>query len=460
MATTPTAPTAPTTSTWRRARIAPRGADTVTLLTFFLVLLFAIPSRLVFAPLGGSGGPAEMLGMGALLWWAWSRLAQSSSTPTASRPVRRAMLVFMAACLASYVAAMVRPIDPVELRAADRGVLSLCAWLGILLLTADGTQSRARFEVLMRRVVAAGGAMATLGILQFETGLAFTNLIQVPGLSESAELMGVGGREGFNRPAGTALHPIEFGIVLTMVLPLAIHFALADRERPWLRRWYPVLTLAFAIPISISRSAIVCTVVGLAFLLPTWSRGLRRRAYAAIAGLMVVVFVTIPGMLGTLVGLFSGIGNDSSALSRTGSYALAWDFITRTPFVGRGFQTFLPVYRILDNQYLLITIEAGVIGLGTLLWLFGSGVRTGLRVRRRSTDPQVRGLAQALAASIAAGAFGFVLFDAFSFPQLSALVFLVLGAAEGLHRLQVLEHSRSAEPAAGVPATAGAPPGG
>jgi O-antigen ligase len=435
----------------RPARAAPRGADTVTLLTFFVVLLFAIPSRLVFAPLGGAGGPAQLLGMGGLLWWAWSRLAQSSSAPTSSRPVRRAMLLFMAACLASYLAATVRPIDPVELRAADRGVLCLCAWLGILLLTADGTQSRARFEVLLRRVVAAGGAIATLGILQFETGLAFTNLIQVPGLSENSDLIGVGGREGFNRPAGTALHPIEFGIVLTMVLPLAIHFAMADRHRPWLRRWYPVLALAFAIPISISRSAIVCTVVGLAFMFPTWSRSRRRRAYAAIAGLLVVVFVTIPGMLGTLVGLFSGIGSDSSALSRTGSYALAWEFIGRTPFFGRGFQTFLPEYRILDNQYLLVTIEVGFLGLGALLWLFGTGVRTGLRIRRRSSDPQVRGMAQALAASIAAGAFGFVLFDAFSFPQLSALVFLVLGAVEGLHRLQALELSRSAEPAVPAP---------
>jgi O-antigen ligase len=439
----------------RPVRSAPRGADTVTLLTFFLVLLFAIPSRLVFAPLGGAGGPAQLLGVGALLWWAWSRLAQSSSAPVASRPVRRAMLLFMAACLASYLAAMVRPIDPVELRAADRGVLSLCAWLGILLLTADGTPSRARFEVLLRRVVLAGGALATLGIMQFETGLAFTNLIQVPGLSESNELVSVMGREGFNRPAGTALHPIEFGIVLTMVLPLAIHFAMADRDRPWLRRWYPVLALAFAIPISISRSAIVCTVVGLLFMFPTWSRAQRRRGYAAMAGLMVVVFVTIPGMLGTLVGLFSGIGSDSSALSRTGSYALAWDFIVRTPFFGRGFQTFLPVYRILDNQYLLITIEVGFVGLAALLWLFGTGVRTGLRVRRRSSDPQVRGMAQALAASIAAGAFGFVLFDAFSFPQLSALVFLMLGAVEGLYRLQSLEMSRSAEPDAAV-----APPDG
>ncbi len=422
------------------------GADAVTLLTFFVVLLFAIPSRLVFAPLGGAGGPAQLVGMAALLWWAWSRLAQASSTPTVSRPVRRAMLLFAAACLASYVAAMVRPIDPVELRAADRGVLSLCSWLGIVLLTVDGVPSRARLETLLRRVVAAGGAVATLGILQFETGLAFTNLIEVPGLSESSDLVSVMGRDGFNRPAGTALHPIEFGIVLTMVVPLAIHFAMADRHRPRLRRWYPVLALAFAIPISISRSAIVCTVVGLAFLLPTWSRSQRRRAYAALGALLVAVFVTIPGMLGTLVGLFSGIGSDSSALSRTGSYALAWEFIARTPFFGRGFQTFLPNYRILDNQYLLITIETGVIGLGAMLWLFLSGTLTGVRTRRRSADPAVRGLAQALAASIAACGCGFALFDALSFPQLSALVFLAFGAVEGLHRLQILDRDGSSEP--------------
>jgi O-antigen ligase len=423
-----------------------RTGDAVTLLTLFVLLVFAIPSRLVFAPLGGAGSPAQLLGIGALLWWTGHRLARAQSLPKARQPIRRATLLFVAAALASYVAATIRPIDDVELRAADRGVLILCAWLGVVLIAADGIPSRDRLDTLLRRVAIAGGAVAALGLLQFWTGMAFTNLIQIPGLSESAELNSVAGRDGFVRPAGTSLHPIEFGVVLTMVLPLAIHFALYDRERPMILRSFPVLAIGLAIPISISRSAIVCTIVVLAFLLPTWPRSLRRRAYAALAALAILIFVGVPGMLGSLIGLFSGITNDSSALSRTDSYALAWDYIARAPVFGRGFQTFLPVYRILDNQYLLTAIEMGIVGLAALLGLFISGILTGRRIRKLSTNLATQRLAQALVASVAAGAFGFALFDALSFPQLASLVFLVLGAIAALYRLDTIGDSVYGEP--------------
>ena len=61
--------------------------------------------------------------------------------------------------------------------------------------------------------------------------------------------------------------------------------------------------------------------------------------------------------------LFTGISQDDSARSRTDSYALAFDFIQQRPFFGRGFSTFLPTYRIIDNQYLGLLIETGVVGL-------------------------------------------------------------------------------------------------
>ncbi|HST64960.1 MAG TPA: O-antigen ligase family protein [Mycobacteriales bacterium] len=343
-------------TTARPAHAAPAGTglrlggDAVTVLTVFVVLLFVIPSRLIFAPLGGAGSPAQLLGVAALLWWASSRLSRRVPSPKVRQPVRIAMLVLVASVLASYVAATVRPIEDVELRAADRGLLSLMAWLGVVLVASDGIPSLARLEVLLRRLSIAGGAVAALGLAQFATGRPFTNYIQIPGLSTNSGITAVIDRGGFARPAGTALHPIEYGIVLTMILPIAIHFALYDRDRTVLRRWWPVAALALAVPVSISRSAIVCTIVVLAVLLPAWPGPLRRRAFAAVGAVLALVFVAVPGMLGTLFGLFSGIGSDSSAQSRTGSYALAATFIERAPVFGRGFQTFLPEYRILDNQ--------------------------------------------------------------------------------------------------------------
>jgi O-antigen ligase len=220
-----------------------------------------------------------------------------------------------------------------------------------------------------------------------------------------------------------------------MLLPLALHYALYDRHRILVRRWWPVAMIAVALPIAISRSAIVGAIVVLAFVLPAWPVTVRRRAYGVIVLLGGALFVTVPGLLGTLTGLFTQIGTDSSAQSRTGSYTLAGEFISHAPVFGRGFLTFLPSYRILDNQYLGLIIDAGFVGLIALLGVFLTGIFTARRVYRKSSDERVRNLAQAVAASIAAIAVEFALFDAFSFPMAASMAFFVVGLAGALHRL-------------------------
>jgi polysaccharide biosynthesis protein PslJ len=421
-------------------RTEPAGLkyDAVTLFTVYIVLLIAIPSRLVFSPLGAAGTPAQILGMLMLLWWGTSWLSRTHGFTDPVIPIRRAMLLFAMAVLASYLAAVTRPIEAVELRSADRAILSLCGWVAIVVIAADRIPSRARLDTLLRRLVTAGGWLATLGLLQFITGRQLTNFIQIPGLSPNASLTGVLARDGFARPAGTALHPIEFGVVLTMVLPLALHYAFVDKHRSVLRRWSPVAAIAFAVPISISRSAILAAVVALIFLFPTWPRKTRRNAYATIFVLLCSVYVLVPGLLGTFRNLFFGLQNDSSALSRTDSYALAWEFITRAPFFGRGIGTFLPSYRTLDNGYLGAIIETGFVGLTCLLVLFLSGVIGGRQIRRRSSDPVTRQLGQSLSASMAAGACSYATFDGLGFPMVTGLVFLILGCTAALYRLQVL----------------------
>jgi polysaccharide biosynthesis protein PslJ len=418
-----------------RARNLVAG-DAVGPLTLYIVLLVAIPSRLIFAPLGGAGSPAQVFGIILGFWWValWLRDLRSGSTD--AEPVRGAMLIFVGAVLASYIAATIRPTDSTEMRAADMGMLSVCAWLGVLLTLSDRIPTFERLDILLRRLVVAGGCLAALGIAQFITKQPFTNYVQVPGLSANNALVSISDRSGLTRPAGTALHPIEFGVVLTMILPFALHYALSDTHRSGPRRWWPAFAIAVALPIAISRSAIVGMIIGLAFLLPTWPRAVRRRAYVAFVALGGLLYVTIPGLLGTLTGLFTGIGSDSSAQSRTGSYMLAGEFISHSPIFGRGFATFLPAYRILDNQYLGVLIDMGFVGLTALLILFATGIRTARVVRHKSTDPRTRQLAQATAASIAAVSCGYALFDAFSFPMVAGMTFFVVGIAGSLNRIQ------------------------
>ena len=115
-------------------------------------------------------------------------------------------------------------------------------------------------------------------------------------------------------------------------------------------------------------------------------------------------------------------------------YALAFEFIRQHPVFGRGLSTFLPSYRILDNQYLVL-IEAGIVGLVAFLALLVTALVVALRLSRTLPDPSDRSLARSLMATIACAAISCVTFDAFGFPQVSGMLFFAIGAIGALIRL-------------------------
>jgi O-antigen ligase len=150
---------------------------------------------------------------------------------------------------------------------------------------------------------------------------------------------------------------------------------------------------------------------------------------------MTSLYVTIPGLIETLAQLFTGISNDSSAQSRTGSYALAAEFISRSPVYGRGFATFLPKYRILDNQYLGLLIEVGVAGCLAMLILLLTAILCSRAVAVTATSANDRMVAQGLTASVCAAGVGLAFYDGLGFPMAAGMLFLILGLAGAQWRL-------------------------
>jgi polysaccharide biosynthesis protein PslJ len=402
-------------------------AHPVGVLTLLVGLLIGIPSQLVFAPLGAAGSPAQLLGVGLLAWWILLRITERFPRAGPDYAVRVACVVLLASILVSYVAATIRPIDGAELRAADRGLLSTLAWLGVLLFAMDAVATREQLTTLLRRLCLAGTLLALLGLVQFLTRSTLIDAISIPGLTANQEIGVISERSGFARPAGTAIHPIEFGAVLTLIFPLTLHFGLLDSRRRGPRAWLPAVVIGAMLLISLSRSALLAAFVALLIVLPSWPGAARRRMYAAGGAILVIIYLTIPGMLGTTLQLFTGVRNDASTLSRTNSYDLAWEFIRQAPLFGRGLRTFLPSYRILDNQYLIALIEIGIVGTVALAALFAASVRTTWRAR--ASDLGDRSLARSLVASIFACAVSFATFDAFSFPMVPTLLFLLIGCA-------------------------------
>ena len=75
---------------------------------------------------------------------------------------------------------------------------------------------------LIDALLAGTAFMCAIGLVQFFTGVDLSTFLRIPGLeSLKATQGGVRTRSIFNRPFGTALHPIEFGVVAAACVPIA-----------------------------------------------------------------------------------------------------------------------------------------------------------------------------------------------------------------------------------------------
>jgi polysaccharide biosynthesis protein PslJ len=418
--------------------------DAVTLLTGYVVLLLMIPSSLVVGSFGAAGAPAVLFAVILFCWYLMTCKHPAVPLDRWPQPVRFAAIMFACAVLAAYVSANRALMPAAQQNGADRGLIVLASWLGVLLLAADGIDRMDRLRTLLGRIVICATMLAVLGAMEFFTGLDATKYISIPGLTAHTQLTDLISRDGLSRVTATAAQPLEFAAVLAMSLPLAIHRARFAPPTRRYRRWLQVALIAAAMPTTVSRSAIFALIVIGIVLLPTWSKRHRRRVYLIMVAAPLMVWLANPGILSAFGTLFGQIGTDGSSTSRAGAYSAAVPFIAQHPWFGRGFQTFFPqTYFFVDNQYLTSLIETGFIGLLALLALFVTGWVAARRARLTATDASSQDLAQCLAASVAAAAVSFATFDGLSFTIASGLCFLLLGCAGAAWRLACEQRAES-----------------
>ncbi|MBC7402300.1 MAG: O-antigen ligase family protein [Microbacteriaceae bacterium] len=417
--------------------------DAVSYLTVFLFLLIAVPTEQTIGALGSIGSPALLWAVGGGLWWCWQQLQRQDSVRRyRPSPVKLAAAAYLAIVLISYAGAMFRGLPDKETSPADAGLLKVAAWVGFVLFVSDGIPNRQRLLVLLRRLCMAVGLLALLGLLQFATKQSLIDWLTIPGLSASSDST-LQIRSGFARSSGTASHPLEYGFVLTVCLPIALSLAISDTVRSRIRRWMPVTLIAAAAVLAVSRSTMVGILIGLVVLVPTLPTRLRLIALGGAAAAAAAVYLLVPGLVGTIRGLFSGIGTtDASTASRVGSYDLVAQFISRSPLIGRGAGTFLPQYWILDNQILQSAIEIGLLGVSALLGLCITAFWSTIVWRGERQNELGRRAGHGVGAGIAVGTILLATFDVFSFPMATGVLFLLIGTAGAHHRIAMVE-SRS-----------------
>ncbi|WP_226924381.1 O-antigen ligase family protein [Georgenia satyanarayanai] len=426
---------------WQPVLLRRRRISTLALLLTFLVLQFLIPARLVIGGLGSVGRPSVAVGILLAFLWCVS-MRRPQRLPAGRQPVRWLLAGYLAVQLVGYAVGYDRLLPQIEANSADRWLIFNVAMVGVALAVADGLVTRRQLDTLLRTLVTLAAAMATVGILQFFRVVDLTRFIRIPGLRHNSTLIGVGARgDGdFARVAGTANHYIEFGVVLALVLPLALHYAFfAPAGRTRVGQWVCVVLIASAIPLSISRSAILTVAVTMVLLGVVWPW--RRRYNVLVVALVgtAAFHVVNRGVLGTIRALFTNMDNDPSVQNRIADQDFVQRMFEERPWLGRGAGTVIPErYILLDNQVYGTLVAGGLLGLSALLALFLVPYVLARSIRLRGSTEETRHLGQALAVVMPGGLLASATFDSFSFATFVGVTFVVIGAIGTLWRLEAM----------------------
>jgi O-antigen ligase len=356
------------------------------------------------------------------------------------------LMLIVASAFASIVA---NPGRVQELSTeVNKKLMFFLSFVLVLYITASVIRRLDNIDFLAKTLVGGGGIVAFFAIVEARTGFNIFNHLSrvIPMLQWTGELSGPDmTRYGSAklRVFASAQHPIALSAAFVMLAPLAVYLAHRTRQK----RWILCTFLLFAACAStVSRTGIMMfLVVILVFL---WLRPKEtKRLWPAIIPALVVVHFALPGTIGALKNSFLPPGGlvaeQQSMAGQSGSGRLAdvgpaLQEVKRQPLVGQGFGTRVvdqdtkgPKANILDDQWLGSLLETGVVGAFGWLWFF-------IRVVRRfgaeaKKDDSARGwLLAGIAAAVAAFAVGMLTYDAFSFIQVTFLLFILVGLGAAL----------------------------
>lgn len=254
-------------------------------------------------------------------------------------------------------------------------------------------------------------------------------------------------RFGVVRAVGPSAHPIELGVILAMALPLGLALAFGSSRR-W---WFPTCLLAVGVMSSVSRTPVL--VLGAATLVLLWLRPADvKRLLPLIVPLIVVVKLALPGSLATLKESFfpeeGSLVKEHSVLAAEADPLLAGGRLrllrpmlneaSRTPVFGQGFATRQSGFDnplrnapILDNQWLGLLLELGIVGVVGWATLLVVAARRLGRASRRRAGPE-GWLAAGLAAAIVGFGVGMFTFDAMAFTQVTFIFWTMIALAASL----------------------------
>jgi O-antigen ligase len=412
------------------------GSTAIRLLVAYSIALYVFPSNAVIGVVGASGYMASLVGLAAFALWAIASMVWHHHPLLYRNPIRIALALLWASSLISYALMHRYTHTPTVQLGSDRWLLQLAMISGVVLVAAEGLRSMSAIQTVVKAIIWGATFCGVVALLQFALQLDITPYLRmIPGFQENSEASPFQPRYGIYRVAGTALHPIELGVVSAMLLPLALWIGRFDKRYSYLRRWSPSAVLLAAATLSVSRSAVVALVVSLGLLMILLPVRDRAFGFILLPFALGAMFLGVPGFFRTMMDFFAAgaNGTDSSIQARTDDYDFVADYVSSSPVFGQGPGAFerTGALQILDNQYLSTAMDFGLFGLFALVLYLGIPLVMSLSIRRRSIDPEMRWLCSALAAAAAVALVCTFTFDSFSFPMFvgtQCLVAALVGA--------------------------------
>lgn len=432
----PSARSRPTT--WHGVDFAESGRVNL-LVRGAVFAIFFFPSSMVIDAIGASGTIPIMLAVVLLALWVASWVWGLHDPVAIRHPGRLAATMFILTSLVSYVAlylGLTPSSTPTSRAAADRWLISLFAMLGLVLVLGESVRTLGDAVRLTRTILNGAFFCCLVAVVQFTLHVNPMEWIQsaMVGFSYNGGDTPFQMRGNFVRVAGSTFHSIEMAVVLAMLLPLSIWRLTFDPVGRKRLQFFQTALLVFAIAATVSRSGMLGTVSGLAVALPFFPARFRRTILSIAPIVVCLLFVTIPGFVGTLIGALGADSSDPSIATRLNNYPRVARLFEDHPWVGLGPGNYVArnALEILDNQYLGSLVGLGITGLVGLLIYFLFPAITSLHAARTARSAPLRALAGALSAGLFVAAVCSLTFDSLSFPVFALIYPTLVGFAGGV----------------------------
>lgn len=407
------------------------------LLAFFCLLVATVPSYvLAEGPLKILGSPARVLATALLLLVILGfLLMRRGMAPTAFHPGVIIILTYgMLTTIAWGIG--VSHLGSAEVEAnKGRVLITVLANVGIALYATTRIKTERQRSFILGALGIGLIFNCVVGLLQNTTAIDLHLLFKPPGFVDNQIDLGNGlgvsleERHGAKRAFGTSGHAIEFSVLAAAAVPLTAHFARYATTKT-VRVLAAVATgvALISLPAGVSRSGVVA--LAAAFLVYMWSFTLRQLC-TALALFVLAVLGALAAVPNTMQALWQTITNsaeDTSVLVRIERYAKVSQTFHDHPIFGIGVGATPTVeYGPLDNQWLQILVQGGLVGLVAFLLLAVGGIFGIAGGLRRATSPSERDQAYAMGAMFSAILASSFTFDLFGFQQATFVFFLLFG---------------------------------